>query len=164
MEGPMRNSWQSRTPSRRLPDNWETDQTWRVADQNDFDHFHYDYNPYADELPAAPFPLPDSPGWTTQPHHHHAQRLQGYHIPQYGRYPIAGQEPPDNEQAAGSSDPPKPSEEEEREASEAAGRLLHRIAELEKELNDEEMRHRDHATKWGLPLRPSNKGKEPDRG
>ncbi|SJL08164.1 uncharacterized protein ARMOST_11527 [Armillaria ostoyae] len=97
--------------------------------QNDFDHFHYNYNLYADELSAAPFPLPDSPG---------------YHVPQYNTRTLAGQGPDD--ETGGSDNPPDPRTDEEREASKAAGRLLLRIAELEKELNDEEMR------------------KEPDRG
>ncbi|SJL00848.1 uncharacterized protein ARMOST_04162 [Armillaria ostoyae] len=67
----MRSNWPSKTPSRLSHDNWETAQTWKEADQNDFDHFHYDYNPYADELPAAPFPLPDSPSQTFQARTHH---------------------------------------------------------------------------------------------
>ncbi|SJL16556.1 uncharacterized protein ARMOST_20082 [Armillaria ostoyae] len=158
-----RNRSPSRTHSRPSRDNWETAQTWREAGQNDFDHFHYDYNPYAEELPAAPFPLPDSPTQTTHHRPHHPRRLQGYHPPQYRTHPIAGQDPPDDEHAGGSDNPPVNTE-EQREASEAAGRLLSRIAELEKELNDKEMRHRDHATKWGLPLRPTDKGKEPDHG
>ncbi|SJL18528.1 uncharacterized protein ARMOST_22121 [Armillaria ostoyae] len=162
-EGRMRSSWPSRMPSRPWHDNSETALTWREADQNDFDNFHYDYNPYAEELPAAPFPLPDSPSWTTRTHTHHPQRLQGYKPPRRATHAFSGQGPSDEEEGQ----PTKPSDEtlaeEQRQAAEAAGKLLQRITELEKELDDEEMRHRDHATKWGLPLRPSDK-KEPERG
>ncbi|SJL08340.1 uncharacterized protein ARMOST_11703 [Armillaria ostoyae] len=164
-EEPTRSRLPSKMPSRPWHDSWETAPTWKEADQNDFDHFHYDYNAYEEELPLAPFPLPDSPNWEIYPppRTHHPRRLQGYRAPQYSNNPFSGQGP-DDEQAGGSDKPPEPPTDEEREASEAAGRLLLRIAELEKELNDEEMRHWDHATKWGLPLRPSSKGKEPDRG
>ncbi|SJL04702.1 uncharacterized protein ARMOST_08072 [Armillaria ostoyae] len=162
--GRTMSSWPSKKPSRPWHDSSGIDPIWKEADQNDFDHFHYNFNPYAEELPAAPFPLPDSPSWTTHTHPHHSQRLQKYRPPQYATHLLSGQGP-DNEEEG---EPSKPSDEnlaeEQRVAAEAAGRLLNRIAELEKELNDEEMRHRDHATKWGLPLRPSNQKEEPDRG
>ncbi|SJL13333.1 uncharacterized protein ARMOST_16773 [Armillaria ostoyae] len=160
----MRNNWPSKTPSRPWRDNWETAPTWKEADQNDFDHFHYDYNPYIEELPAAPFPLPDSPSWTTQTHLPHSQRLQKYRPAQYGTHAFSGQGPDDEEEGGSSKPSDEALAEEQRQAAEAAGKLLKRIAELEKELNNEEMRHRDHATKYGLPLRPSDKGKGPDRG
>ncbi|SJL08322.1 uncharacterized protein ARMOST_11685 [Armillaria ostoyae] len=163
-EGRMRSSWPSKTPSRPWHDNWETAQTWKEADQNDFDNFHYDYNPYAEELPAAPFPLPDSPSWTTPTYPPHPRRLQKYRPTQYTTHAFSGQGPDDEEEGEPSKPNDKTLAEEQRQAAEAAGKLLKRIAELEKELNDEEMRHRDHATKWGLPVRPSDKGKDPERG
>ncbi|SJL05369.1 uncharacterized protein ARMOST_08736 [Armillaria ostoyae] len=117
-----------------------------------------------EELPAAPFPLPDSPSGAAPTHPPHSRRLQKYRPTQYSPWILSGQGP-DGEEEGG---PSKPSEEalteEQRQAAEAAGKLLNRIEELERELNDEEMRHRDHATKYGLPLRPSDKGKDPNRG
>ncbi|SJL11387.1 uncharacterized protein ARMOST_14790 [Armillaria ostoyae] len=163
-EGLMRNRLPSKTPSRPWHDSWETAPTWKEADQNDFDHFHYDYNPYIEELPAAPFPLPDSPSWTTPTHLPHSRRLQKYRPTQYSTHVFSGQGPEDEEEGGASKPSNEALAEEQRQAAEAAGKLLNRIAELEKELNDEEMRHRDHATKYGLPLRPSDKGKDPDRG
>ncbi|SJL02764.1 uncharacterized protein ARMOST_06100 [Armillaria ostoyae] len=158
-EGLMRN----RLPSKRLEtwhDSWETAPTWKEADQNDFDHFHYDYNPYIEELPAAPFHS-RLPSWTPT-HLPHPRRLQKYRPTQYSTHVFSGQGP-DDEEEGGSKPSDETLAEEQRQAAEAAGKLLNRIAELEKELNDEEMRHRDHATKYGLP-RPSDKGKGPDRG
>ncbi|SJL00960.1 uncharacterized protein ARMOST_04273 [Armillaria ostoyae] len=163
-EGLTRSRWQSKTPSKPWHDSWETAPTWKEEDQNDFDHFHYDYNPYIEELPAAPFPLPDSPSWTTPTHLPHPRRLQKYRPAQYSTRAFSGQGPDDEEEGGASKPSDEALAEEQRQAAEAAGKLLNRIAELEKELNDEEMRHRDHATKYGLPLRPSDKGKGPDRG
>ncbi|SJL18915.1 uncharacterized protein ARMOST_22517 [Armillaria ostoyae] len=117
-----------------------------------------------EELPAAPFPLPDSPSWTIPTHLPHSRRLQKYRPTQYSTHILSGQGPEDEEEGGTSKPSDEALAEEQRQAAEAAGKLLNRIAELEKELNDEEMRHRDHATKYGLPLRPSNKGKDPDRG
>ncbi|SJL17948.1 uncharacterized protein ARMOST_21519 [Armillaria ostoyae] len=160
----MRNRLPSKASSKTWHDNWETAPTWKEADQNDFDHFHYDYNPYIEELPAAPFPLPDSPSWAAPTHLPHPRRLQKYRPAQYSTHVLSGQGPDDEEEGESSKPPDEALAEEQRQAAEAAGKLLNRIAELEKELNDEEMRHRDHATKYGLPLRPSDKGKDPDRG
>ncbi|SJL18406.1 uncharacterized protein ARMOST_21995 [Armillaria ostoyae] len=163
-EGLMRNRWPSKTPSRPWHDSWETAPTWKEADQNDFDHFHYDYNPYIEELPAAPFPLPDSPSWAAPTHLPHSRRLQKYRPAQYSTRVFSGQGPEDEEEAGTSKPSDETLAEEQRQAAEAAGKLLNRITELERELHDEEMRHRDHATKYGLPLRPSNAGKDPERG
>ncbi|SJL16255.1 uncharacterized protein ARMOST_19775 [Armillaria ostoyae] len=163
-EGLMRNRLPSKTPSRPWHDSWETAPTWKEADQNDFDHFHYDYNPYIEELPAAPFPLPDSPSWAAPTHLPHSRRLQKYRPTQYSTRVFSGQGPEDEEEGGTSKPSDETLAEEQRQAAEAAGKLLNRIAELEKELHDEEMRHQDHATKYGLPLRPSNAGKDPERG
>ncbi|SJK98310.1 uncharacterized protein ARMOST_01575 [Armillaria ostoyae] len=164
-EGPTRSRLPSKRPSKPLPDNWETDQTWKAADQNDFDNFYYDdYNPYAEELPAAPFPLPDSPNHESHLRPHHPRRLHGYHPPQYGTHPFAGGDNPDRQEGGSDQPIPDPAEEEKRQAAALAEQKLQEIADLEKRLNDVEMEHRDHATKWGLPLRPSDKGKNPERG
>ncbi|SJL13788.1 uncharacterized protein ARMOST_17236 [Armillaria ostoyae] len=163
-EGLMRNRSPSKTSSKTWHDSWETAPTWKGADQNDFDHFHYNYNPYIEELPTAPFPLPDSPSWATPTHLPHPRRLQKYRPTQYSTQVFSGQGPDDEEEGGASGPSDEALAEEQRQAAEAAGKLLNRIAELEKELNDEEMRHRDHATKYGLPLRPSDKGKGTDRG
>ncbi|SJL15410.1 uncharacterized protein ARMOST_18907 [Armillaria ostoyae] len=160
-EGRMRSNWPSKKPLRPWHDSWETAPTWKEADQNDFDNFHYNYSP---ELPATPRPLPDSPTWTTHTRHHHPRHLQKYRPAQYSTHAFSGQGPDDEEEGGASKPSDEQITEEQRQAAEAAGKLLNRIAELEKELNDEEMRHRDHATKYGLPLRPSGKGKDPDRG
>ncbi|SJL10867.1 uncharacterized protein ARMOST_14262 [Armillaria ostoyae] len=112
-EGPTRNRLPSKGPSKPLPDNWETAQTWKEADQNDFDNFHYDYNPYAEELPAAPFPLPDSPNHEYYPHQqHHPRRISGYHPPQYGIYLMGGGDNPDRQEGGSDLPPPDPEEEE----------------------------------------------------
>ncbi|SJL18903.1 uncharacterized protein ARMOST_22505 [Armillaria ostoyae] len=66
--------------------------------RNDFDHFHYDYNPYIEELPAAPFPLPDSPSWATPTHLPHSRRLQKYRPTQYSTRVFSGQGPEDEEE------------------------------------------------------------------
>ncbi|SJL11281.1 uncharacterized protein ARMOST_14684 [Armillaria ostoyae] len=167
---PTKNNWPSKRPSKPSPDNWEIAQTWSEASasagQNDFDNFYYDdYNPYAEELPAAPFPLPDSPSHEYHPHQqHHPRRLRAYHPPQYGTHPFAGGDNPDRQEGGSDQPIPDPAEEEKRQAASLAEQKLQEIADLEKRLNDVEMEHRDHATKWGLPLRPSDKGKNPDRG
>ncbi|SJL16484.1 uncharacterized protein ARMOST_20010 [Armillaria ostoyae] len=181
---PNNTSWlttYSHWPSQR-----ETVQTWMAPP--DFDNFNQDeetfggyttdiYEGYRGFTPAPQppfyislFPLPDSPNWETRhptPYQTHPHRIQGYRPPQYRKRPFAGQDPPDpddNERAGGSNNPPDPREEERHKAAEIAGQKLREIAELEKKLNDAEMEHRDHATRWGLPLCPSDKGKEPDRG
>ncbi|SJL08909.1 uncharacterized protein ARMOST_12283 [Armillaria ostoyae] len=146
-EGLMRNRLPSKASSKTWHDSWETAPTWKEADQNDFDHFHYDYNSYIEELPAAPFPLPDSPSWATPTHLPHPRRLQKYRPTQYSTHVFSGQGPDDEEEGGSSKPSDETLAEEQRQAAEAAGKLLNRIAELEKELNDEEMRHRDHATK-----------------
>ncbi|SJL18608.1 uncharacterized protein ARMOST_22205 [Armillaria ostoyae] len=131
---PTRNNWPSKKPSRPSPDNWETAQTWKAADQNDFDNFYYDdYNPYAEELPAAPFPLPDSPDHERHLHQPpHPRRLHGYHPPQYGQHPFAGGDNP-NRQEEGSEQPiPDPAKEEKRQAANLAEQKLQEIADLEK--------------------------------
>ncbi|SJL16147.1 uncharacterized protein ARMOST_19666 [Armillaria ostoyae] len=86
-----------------------------------------------------------------------------YKPSQYATHTFSGQGPDDEEEGGPSKPSDKTLAEEQRQAAEAAGKLLNRIAELEKELNDEEMRHRDHAAKWGLPFHLSNRGKDPDR-
>ncbi|PBK63775.1 hypothetical protein ARMSODRAFT_1023676 [Armillaria solidipes] len=118
--------------------------------QDDRDYRGYTTAPYYD-LPRYPFPLPDSPPRQVCQHGQ-------YHSHHHSRY-YAAQDPP-----GGSNDAPDPEAERRRIAAEEAGAKLHCIAELEKELNDAEMEHHDHAMQWGLPLRPGGKSKDPDRG
>ncbi|SJL06614.1 uncharacterized protein ARMOST_09956 [Armillaria ostoyae] len=84
-----------------------------------------------------------------------------YHGPKTSHF-ITGQNDPD-EEVGGSNQPPNDEAEERQAAEEEAVKRLAKIDELEKQLNDVEMSHRDHATKWGLQMQ-RNKGKAPDRG
>ncbi|SJL18618.1 uncharacterized protein ARMOST_22215 [Armillaria ostoyae] len=151
-----------------------TDLIWTALSENQFDDFNYDeetfgWNNEEDDqfpgdyrgftmapfydLPQYPFPLPDAP---PQQVCQHGQ----YHGPRTSRYYAA-----QGDSAGGSTEPPiDPNTKKRWVAAEEAGAKLCRITKLEKELNDMEMEHRDHAVQWGLPLRPEGKGKDPDRG
>ncbi|SJL02941.1 uncharacterized protein ARMOST_06282 [Armillaria ostoyae] len=135
--------------------------TRTLWNSEEFDTFYYNEETFGPENlglyqgPRYPYPLPDQPPRQVRQHGQ-------YHGPRWSHL-YAGA----NDGAGGCNDidvEPDPQEEAQRAAAELAGRKLQEIAELEKKLNDAEMEHCDHATKWGLPLRPSNKGKEPDRG
>ncbi|SJL09550.1 uncharacterized protein ARMOST_12930 [Armillaria ostoyae] len=129
-EGRMTSRLPSKAPSKTWHDSWETAPTWKEADQNDFDHFHYDYNPYTEELPAAPFHYPTPPSWTTPTHLPHSRRLQKIQANQHSTRVFSGQGPDDEEEEGKPSD--ETLAEEQKQAAEAAGKLLNRIAELEK--------------------------------
>ncbi|PBK65106.1 hypothetical protein ARMSODRAFT_1022535 [Armillaria solidipes] len=171
--------WQRETaPTSTAPfderfDTFNQDQgTFGWADDNDDENYEEEYGDYRGytstprrldplgytrgptyDFPRYPFPLPDS---LPRQVRHHGQ----YHGPRTSRlYARNG------DGGEGSTQPPDPEAEKRRAATEEASAKLHHIAELEKQLNDAEMEHRDLATQWGLPLRPTiTGGKLPDRG
>ncbi|PBK63842.1 hypothetical protein ARMSODRAFT_1023743 [Armillaria solidipes] len=141
----------------REPTDWIDDDDEYEAEYGDYPGYtgtpddYQDYYPRAPayDLPVYPFPLPDSLP-------HHTRQHGQYHGPRHSRL-YAG-----NGGEAGSSDQVDPEVERRRVATEAA--KLRQIADLEKQLNDAEMEHRDLASQWGFPMRPTDKGKQPDRG
>ncbi|SJL13672.1 uncharacterized protein ARMOST_17120 [Armillaria ostoyae] len=129
-----------------------------------------DYRGYtsAPHFYHQPFPLPDSPTYAREfqnypPTQHHAQRIQGYCPPQYGLYPLAGQNSPPR-QPGGSNDPPpeppRPSNEERlRQAQELLAIKDRQLAELRLELETQQAERDVHAELHQL----NDKGKKPDR-
>ncbi|SJL08317.1 uncharacterized protein ARMOST_11680 [Armillaria ostoyae] len=128
---PRQSSMSWPTPYLHLPLQRETAQTW-MALPEDFDVFNYDYEtfreldkaapwterevPYSHPFTYALFPLPDSPNWEYQhpypPQPMHPCRIQGYHAPQFGTYPMGGANDVPDQQEGGSNNPPIPSKEE----------------------------------------------------
>ncbi|PBK59533.1 hypothetical protein ARMSODRAFT_982941 [Armillaria solidipes] len=155
-------------------DNWTTHPT----NYNQFDTFQYNYGTFegldkvapwtqrADERVPYPFTLPNSPSptsTTTRP------------IPWPQISPMAATLIHElvilaakavNIAAAGGSTHPTPAKttEEFRAARNDTEEKLRNIEEAQQVLNDAEMAHRDHVSKWGLPLFPGDKGKNMDRG
>ncbi|SJL07102.1 uncharacterized protein ARMOST_10445 [Armillaria ostoyae] len=163
---PTRSSETWRSPYSPSPDWRETASIWMESSiYNQFNNFNYDYETFGeldnvtlwtegvDNYVSYPFQLPDYPPHWVRQHdqYHNLQHSQRY----------AGQGGGGGE---GSQDPPADSENKERRLiAEEAGQKLRKITELEKELNDAEMSHQDHAMKWGLPLRPGDKGNDLER-
>ncbi|PBK75388.1 hypothetical protein ARMSODRAFT_1012848 [Armillaria solidipes] len=135
----------------------------RPLNFDQFNNFHYDYGTFGELDEVAPwtqwvdsnvpypFPLPDMPPIQVRQHGQ-------YHGPRHSRI-YAGQG-----DAEGSKPAPAKTIEELRATREDVELKLCKIEELQKELNDAKMAHRDHASQWGLPLFPGDKGKAPDRG
>ncbi|SJL14416.1 uncharacterized protein ARMOST_17872 [Armillaria ostoyae] len=124
-----------------------------------------DYRGYtsAPHFYHQPFPLPDSPthagSYQNHPQHHHPRRLQQYRPPQYGRYLMGGQDPPDPV-PGGSNDPPQPSNEERmRQVQELLDLKDRRLAELRLELEQQQAERDTHAELNQL----GGKGKQPDK-
>ncbi|SJL18325.1 uncharacterized protein ARMOST_21911 [Armillaria ostoyae] len=128
---------------------------------------HGDYRGYtsAPHFYHQPFPLPDSPTYAGMHYdhlQHHPQRIQGYRPPSYGRYPFAGQNSPPR--PGGSNDPPveppQPSNEERlQQAKEKLELQDRRLAELKRELADQQAERDAHAELHQF----DRKGKQPDR-
>ncbi|SJL10465.1 uncharacterized protein ARMOST_13851 [Armillaria ostoyae] len=127
-----------------------------------------DYRGYtsAPHFYHQPFPLPDSPtyaGTYQTPPPHHPRRIQRYQPPQYGTYPFAGQDPPDDEQAGGSTNPPQPSNEERLEAARQQSEANRREYNLLKaQMEAAQAKMMTHDVTWDFSQPPDTKGKTPD--
>ncbi|SJL03644.1 uncharacterized protein ARMOST_07001 [Armillaria ostoyae] len=138
---------------------WPLDRETRTPpNSEEFDNFYHDPETFRDYTPQnyTPFPYqpPDSP-----PYPNHPRRIQGYHAPQYGIYPMGGA----NDGAEGSNtnpptDPPQPSNEERmQQARELLALKDRRLAELRLELAEQEAEWDTHADLHHL----GSKGKQP---
>ncbi|SJL04138.1 uncharacterized protein ARMOST_07498 [Armillaria ostoyae] len=181
--------WPSHLPREIAPistappdfDNFNQDQeTFGWADEEyeiDTDHQSYtpppldnrDYRGYtsAPHFYHQPFPLPDSPTYagkyqTQTPAAHHPRRIQQYRPPSFGRYLMGGQNSPPR--PGGSNDPPTDpprlsNEERLQQAKEKLKLQDRRLAELKRELADQQAERDAHAELHQF----DKKGKRPDR-
>ncbi|SJL02939.1 uncharacterized protein ARMOST_06280 [Armillaria ostoyae] len=135
-----------------------------------------DYRGYtsAPHFYHQPFLLSDSPTYAGnyQNHQtHHPRRTQQYRPPQYGRFIMGAQDPPDPVPSRSNDipedppvDPPilTPAERLQR-AKDLADQKAERIQQMREALEAEEQAHDDHVQYWNLPNQNQRKGKEPDR-
>ncbi|SJL17378.1 uncharacterized protein ARMOST_20928 [Armillaria ostoyae] len=186
------------TPFSPLPWQRQTILTWTAPHSERFNTFHYNYEtfggldevtpwtqrvdrnvPYFSQSQYAPtydlprylLPLPDSPNQSHHASAPHPRRIQKYRLPQYGVYPMGGQEPPDtpvpeNPDQGGSDQPPGPTREERLVAA--------KLCSIEKQQRAEDLRRqyevaleesKGHDMIWNFNQIPDgDKGKAPNRG
>ncbi|SJL07075.1 uncharacterized protein ARMOST_10418 [Armillaria ostoyae] len=129
-----------------------------------------DYRGYttAPHFYHQPFPLPDSPTYAGNYQNYqppHSRRVQQYRPPQYGRYLMGGQEPPEPIETDTTAGPSQPSNEERLEA---ARRQSHENCReydiLKAQMEAAQAKMMTHDVTWDFAQPPDTKGKEPDRG
>ncbi|PBK76315.1 hypothetical protein ARMSODRAFT_969055 [Armillaria solidipes] len=179
------------------PSPWQrkTAQTWMAPPSERFNTFHYDYETFGElnevapwtqragrnapyfsptqyDFPSYPFPLPDSPNqhsYPNAPYAPHPRRVQKYRPPQYGTYPIAGQNSPTNDEQpeqGGSNQPPDPTREERLAAArQQSAEKRHAVEELCQQYEAALEASKGHDMIWNFD-RPDEegKGKAPERG